>query len=134
MKEGNTHIPKKRFVERRRHKRHQLKKEAYAVLSPDYATMGKIIDISKGGLAYFCSETPVQDEIDIFCPATEYTIEKIKVNVVSSIELKTIENGKYTQKRRCSLQFVLLTKGQEAALEYFFQNYTDAEIQVHSLQ
>ena len=120
-------------VERRQHKRIQIKSQADAVLfGPTFTKGVQIIDISKGGLAfrYVHGQKPSNGlfELDILWDHIDFNLIKLKLRTISDYH---IPNGfllGVIPVRRCSAQFVELTKDQVFQLEDFIENYKKPEM------
>ena len=119
-------------VERRQHKRIQIKDRADAVLLGPTSTKGvQIVDISKGGLAfrYVNGQGPSNGlfEVDILWDHIDFNLIKLKVRTISDYH---IPNGfllGVIPVRRCSAQFAELTKAQMSQLERFIEKQSTGE-------
>jgi hypothetical protein len=117
-------------IEQRKHKRFQLRDEAFVLLGPDSTKLGRIIDISMHGLAFshVGRARPPNEffELDIFLIDTDVYIDKIPFETIS--DFKTRENPfSSITMRRCGVEFGVLTHGQIVRLERFVTNHTVAE-------
>ena len=121
-------------VERRQHKRIQIEGRADAILFGPASTKGvQIVDISKSGLAfrYVNGQGPSSGlfEIDILWDHIDFNLIKLKVRTISDYH---IPNGfllGVIPVRRCSAQFVELTKSQMSQLERFIEKQSTGEAQ-----
>lgn len=82
------------FIERRKHQRFKAQKHAFAVLESNFAKLGLIINISRGGLA-FCyiacggktTQTTGSFEVDIFLSGNDFYLKKVSAKIVSDSEV-----------------------------------------------
>ncbi|UCD86765.1 MAG: PilZ domain-containing protein [Desulfobacterales bacterium] len=123
----------KMTVERREHERFETRDGAFILLGPDSTKLGRLIDISMGGLAFsHVARTRPPDELfelDLFLVEGDFYLDKVPYEIIS--DFKTYDNhfGSITM-RRCGVQFGSLTQSQISELEYFIQNHTTGEVQV----
>ena len=119
---------RKKIVERRKHKRFQVEDGAFAVLTPHFAKVGQIIDMSMGGLAfsYIAEQEPSNGsfELDIFLTDHSFYLEKVPVKTISDFEIANEVAYSFTTTRRCGVEFGDLTLNQISQLEYFIRNHT----------
>ena len=114
-------------VERRQHKRIQIKSQADAVLlGPTFTKGVQIIDISKGGLAfrYVHGQKPSNGlfELDILWDHIDLNLIKLKVKTISDYQIPNEFLLDVIPLRRCGAQFAELTKDQISQLENFIEN------------
>jgi hypothetical protein len=119
-------------VERRQHKRIQIKSQADAVLfGPTFTKGVQIIDISKGGLAfrYVHGQKPSNGlfEIDILWDHINFNLIKLKVKTISDYQIPNEFLLDVIPLRRCGAQFAELTKDQISQLENFIENDSTGE-------
>lgn len=120
-------------VERRKHKRHKVQDGVLAVLGPNTAKMGQIIDISNGGIAFYHKDSSISIEkshdLSILFDNNQtngnYGPLKFQATIVSEVAVDNSRMSAAT--RRCSLQFNNLTYYQRAWLGECIQNYTNSE-------
>jgi c-di-GMP-binding flagellar brake protein YcgR len=115
----------------REHKRFRPKSPTFIrVSSKSEEDIGKLIDISKGGLSicYFVSEEKIREysELSIFSSDTEFALEEIPIKNISDAELKDLL-FETTILRRHSIKFDEMTDDQKSKLDYFIKNYTLSE-------
>ena len=120
-------------VERRQHKRIQIKSQADAVLlGPTFTKGVQIIDISKGGLAfrYVHGQKPSNGlfEIDILWDHIDLNLIKLKVKTISDYQIPDEFLLDVIPLRRCGAQFAELTKDQISQLENFIENDSTGEL------
>ena len=120
-------MKRKKFAERRKHKRYQAQEGAFAVVRPEFTKLGQIIDISHGGLAFrYCVTGPKANEaleLDIFLTGDGFYLEKIPFETVTDRRMSKKFSHAYLPTRRCGVRFGELTRIQIAQLEYFIQNH-----------
>jgi hypothetical protein len=118
---------KKQPVERRKDVRFQTGKNTYAVLRARGSKLGRVIDISKGGLAFrYVSvgerlKGPL--ELDLLSHQYDYRIDKIPVKIISDLELANKKAFKSTTLKRVGVQFGKLTRAQKSKLEHFMRDH-----------
>jgi hypothetical protein len=121
----------KKFVEKRKHKRFQVKSRAYAVIGADYNIMGLITDIGKGGLAfqYIANGNQLNGLLDmnIFVGGNGYHVNDLPFKAISDFTLEKKLPFSIISLRRCSGEFGNLTKNQTSQLNYFLKNYTSLD-------
>jgi hypothetical protein len=119
----------KKPVERRKHKRFQVRKDAFAMVTPLSNKSGEIIDISKGGLAlrYIPGEeqSRASSEIDvflhIFLKDISFCLLRVPIRTVSDLEMG--DESSSNAPRRRSVRFGALSESQASELDYFIQNH-----------
>jgi hypothetical protein len=118
--------------EQRKHDRFITEENAFAALGRKYTRVGKIKDISLGGLAfeYIAGEEFNQNasEIDIFLVGTEFHLYKVPCKTIYNIDVHVphINNKlvKIFTTKRCGVQFEKLTKDLTALLKFFLKYHT----------
>ncbi len=120
--------------DQRQYGRFGLQGSAYAVFRPEFTKIGRINDISGGGLGcnYLC---PVDQEtigsrsdqvIDIIISNNSFYLAKIPCNLV--YDTKAIDGQEWFMpdfvNRRCGLKFDQLTREQEKEINHFLGNVT----------
>lgn len=114
------------IVERRRHKRFKINGDIYAILGKDSQAMGRIMDISKGGLSFSHNGGRVEpsrvSELSLFFADRNMSNSisraslRFKSRVVSDSETMTGVQLNMS-KRRCAVQFDDLTWYQNASID-----------------
>jgi len=121
----------KRLVERRKYKRFQVQENTFALLRAQVSKLGRVIDISKGGLAFrYVSigerlKGPL--EVDLLLPHHDFSLNKLPVKIISNFEIASETPFRSLTLRRVGVQFGELTQKQKSRLEYFIQNHTISE-------
>jgi c-di-GMP-binding flagellar brake protein YcgR len=114
-------MTKKKLVERRKHKRIQIKGGAFVGVGPHFDQVGPVIDISMGGLSFRYiarQKQPNGLSLDIFLTDRDFYLSYVPFRAVS--DFRTPD----TTTRRCSVQFGDLTQSQMSHLESFIKNHT----------
>ena len=119
--------------ERRRHQRFNGKEGAYAALMrPDHSfDLGKIVDISKGGvcISYLATgeKKPDNTEIKIFGMNGHFIhLDRIRCDVVYDVQ--TDENmWTVLVTKRCGVRFRELSDKHQVMLETFIQDFSAGE-------
>ena len=118
--------------ERRGSKRFYVSIGAFAVLGPNAAKVGRVVDISMGGLAFrhVDKEEPLSglNELDVFMIDDDFHVNKIPFEAVSDYEIKNEGTLSFMKSRQSGLRFGKLTPGQQSLLEYFIENHTLGEL------
>ena len=119
------------FPERRKDKRFKLKDPAFAIMYCSPTITGKIIDISRTGLAvryHRIVEGPNEfSELDIFKSDFRFYIDNIKAKTILDVGIIDKKNIESKEMRRCGIQFRDLANNQISQLENIIQNFTLAE-------
>ena len=122
---------KKRTVERRKDERLQTGKNTYAVLRARGSKLGRVIDISKGGLAFrYVSvgerlKGPL--ELDLLSHQYDYRIDKIPIKIITDLEVANKKAFKSTTLKRVGVQFGKLTREQKSKIEHFIRDHAEDE-------
>jgi len=107
--------------EQRRHRRLQARDGAFVLLGPDSTKLGRIIDISRSGLA-FSHMARTRPSNDLLIDKDFYLSE---VPFQTVWDVKTHENPLSSiTMRRCGVQFGDLNSSQQTELDNFMQNHT----------
>ena len=116
------------FTERRKHERLKVKKDIVAVSISDENKVGKIKDISKGGLALVFQESDEQVKqlmkIDILSIADDFYLRNLPVKTVLDATAAANRSGDDWPQWRLGLKFDKLTYYQKLLLNFFLQKYT----------
>ncbi len=116
------------LVENRSHNRFQAKDGVYAIINYKPVIFGKIINLSKDGMAVRYSsngqQSNVSSELDVFIMDSNFYIEKIQIKIVSDFEIggKSLFSSQ-TNRQRC-FQFGEMKPSQHFQLDYLLQNHT----------
>jgi hypothetical protein len=123
---------KKDFIERRKHRRYQVRDGAFAALiSGSNAKLGLISDICEGGLAFRyvvddsdqigCGEGNCT--LDILFDAEGYFLESLPCTTVWERPLRSEDSFSHLAIQKCSVHFGPLTPEQKSQLSYFIDHY-----------
>jgi hypothetical protein len=102
----------------------------FAVLRPHFTNLGKVKDISRGGLVFEYIPRERQNagspEIDIFLSGERFYLPRIPSKIIYNIKIVKEYQGVTTgiEKRRCGLEFGELSEEQAAKLDFFLENHT----------
>jgi hypothetical protein len=121
-------------TERRKYVRFLAHPKAFAVLGNSFTRIGRIVDISMGGLAfeYYCGaeDSNLYDTtVTIFITVNNFYLENIPSQVISdrpkcgSTNKPTAINSKCRIKR-CGIQFTNMSEEKRQRIEYFLNNQT----------
>ena len=123
----------KMAVEKRKYIRFLAKPNTYAALGPRFTKVGKIKDISIGGLAfeYICNsqDSDLQpSQIAIFLSENGFHLANLACRVVCDCPeyadgKNSVPNSVYAI-NHCAVQFTVITKKQKDELEYFIKHHT----------
>jgi hypothetical protein len=101
---------------------------AIAIPKHDSLKQGQIIDISRGGVAFYVNNgkdlTQGLSDIDISMVFRTFYLDKIPCKIISQGTTEAIFSQNQEKMTRISLQFEGLTQKQTDQLEYFLQNLT----------
>lgn len=121
---------RKRRIERRKHKRFRVPRNAFVLLRPHDAEVGHIIDISPDGLAFdYTGDRDVTKELsslDILISDNGFHLNGVPCKPISSVDTYESPAGSIKRKR-CGVQFGGLTEEQISQLERFIKDYTTGE-------
>ena len=121
------------IFEKRKHRRFLTQDKAYAVLGNHFTKVGKLQDISIGGLAFRYIENTedcVQGSstVGIFVSEDEFYLPDLACRLVYDAPLYVIDNTQYSKIsfriNRCGVQFKAINEYQLQKLEFFINHYT----------
>jgi hypothetical protein len=122
---------KKDPVERRKHARFRVPKDACVAIRSDCLRFAQIERVSMKGLefCYVADNGPVSEpfELDIFLAGSAFYLYKVPFKTISDYETSNDTPFPWLPMRRCGVQFGELTPNQKNMLEYFIHNYTIRE-------
>ena len=117
---------------RRQYKRFWAAESVFVEFKIKPVKIGKVIDISKGGL---CSRYIADDEdfkgsiqLKIYIAGNGFALDKVPIKIISVSEQFNQNAFSITKLKRCGVQFEHLTADQLSNLEYFLSNYTQGEV------
>ncbi len=118
---------RKQLVERRKHKRFKVPRDAFVAIRPHYAEVGQITDVSMGGLGFHClaTEEPSSEEseLDIFLSGRAFWLYRVPFRTIWSVEIAGRTPLTSVPMRQSGVQFGELTPNQRSELESFIENY-----------
>lgn len=118
-------------TDRRRHKRYQAVRNAYAVLAPPSTMLGQLLDVSQGGFAFSCvaREDDFDPEIhfDLLLADEDFALCKLTAKVISNFKISGVFFPGSVGKRRIGARFDRLTEQQKRQLETLISRYTIGE-------
>ncbi|MBI9083785.1 MAG: PilZ domain-containing protein [Desulfobacterales bacterium] len=121
-------------VERRIDKRFCPKKLTYVALRPEFTKLGKVIDISVGGLCFNYMAKSEQDgdaseivlDVDLFISGNGYYLPSLsckKVHEVVADPARAAAGGMHN--RRCGVQFLDLTDEQQGQIDQYLETHAE---------
>lgn len=116
--------------ERRTNKRMKPKKELFVAIRPDFSKLGKIVDISRGGLCfqYLAKEGQPKDpdhvDLDMFSDENGYYLPSIPCRLVYEKTVGQALSMKVgLEYRNCGLKFGPLSREQADQLDLYLRNH-----------
>ena len=119
--------------ERRKYIRFQAQDSTYAALGTHFSKVGKLKDISVGGLAFEYIDTPDFCECDcskvaIFLSENGFYLPDLACKLICDSPICVMNNKSIFKPlyvlNRCAVQFTTITRHQREKLEYFLNHYT----------
>lgn len=132
-KEDDKLEGKKEGVERRKHARFLVKENATASLHDGFVKIGKVRDVSMGGLSFeyiqAVDEASNRESLErnIFLFAKRFSLGQVPCREIYDLPAHTPDNQpslKFIITRRCCVEFQLLSESQKMQLEFFLRTYT----------
>ena len=119
--------------ERRKTVRFLPQTETYVALRPDFTKLGKLINISKRGLAFQYigpkEESRVPTHLDLFTGNNGFYLSRLACKVIYDSRLFEEDTSSTSlEHRRCGLEFGEATEVQENQLELYFANHVAGEV------
>ena len=118
--------------ERRKHKRFQVPTGAFVALGPQGTILGKIADISVGGLAfaYINGQEPSKSlsELDIFFMDNGFCLRKVRFKTAWDFEIPNELPVNSETMRRSGVRFKKLRHNQKSQLKHFIEKHTMGEV------
>ena len=119
-------------TERRKTVRFLPRTEAYVALRPDFTKLGRLMNISRGGLAFRYIATKGHSQgsthLDLFTSNDGFHLSRIPCRVIYDIRLS--EKHRFStslERRRCGLEFGEITQVQATQLELYLKNHVAGE-------
>ena len=118
-------------AERRKYARFLALDTAFAALRSGFKKVGRVKDISIGGMAFSyisASSEAISDsqrsQVDIFLTGNGFHLPNVPCKIVYDIPNSLNDNGFLTNMSRVGLNFGELTENQLEQLSYFIKHYT----------
>ncbi|MCK8603895.1 PilZ domain-containing protein [Desulfoferrobacter suflitae] len=116
-------------LDRRQFKRHPVKGDFFITFRPEFRRMGRVKDISKGGVGleytiYDDQKALENVEVDIFSAEADLHISKIPCKVAYDVRVDNYPSFDNLQVRRCGLEFAELSYQQYAAINSLVSLHT----------
>ena len=125
----------KNSAERRRSWRLQVTRDAFVALRPDYVTLGQILNIGMGGLAFRCirDEEPSNgsSELDIFLPGRAFYLYKVPFVIIWGFKTGHDATSHSPTMWQGGIQFGELKPHQQSQIEHFIEKCTTSEVQLN---
>lgn len=120
-------MARKAGEDRRRFHRFGMKNAVFITFRPEFDMIGKLTDISAGGLAFEYNafedrESSERVEIALFSHPKDYSLPRAVCRVVYDREVEGCFNFKGFQTRRCGLEFCDLTPEQMLQIDMLLAN------------
>ncbi len=115
-------------IERRKHRRFQVKDSAFTVINSDPVKVVRIIDIGMGGLGIYLDDgarwLDTSSKLEIMVADCSFYLEKLPFQIVANVRAFP-DNTNLMDGRRYGIKFGNLRPAQKAQLKYFMRNYTE---------
>lgn len=120
-------------VEKRKYYRFMARPDTYAAMGPRFTKVGKVRQISIGGLAfeYICTtEKPDRHatKVTVFLCEDEFFLPDIPCRVISDLPNVSLDKNPMFDSiyvvNRCAVQFKTITEDQKRRLEYLLEHHT----------
>jgi len=114
-------------TERRKFTRFLVPENVYAALGPSFSKVGRIKDLSIGGLAIeYLTDGDFalgNSHVDIFIRGEEFYLSKLPCKIVYDVPIESSANSKVSEltRKRCGVQFHRFTNGLTKRLEGFLK-------------
>lgn len=115
--------------ERRRQDRFSTKDKVFLTFRPDFDRLGIIKDVSSGGISFEympleCVDCPQRVEVDIFSEVRGFYLSRVPCRIVYDVDLDGLNGSGHL--KRCGLEFMELSPGQNTKIDYFLNHFTMA--------
>jgi len=118
--------------ERRKFRRLQAQENTFALLRGQVSKLGRVTDISSGGLAFHYvsigERLKGEFELDLVSPKHDLTLTCLPVKIVSNFERQSKTPSRQIRLRRVGVRFRELTQHQTSQLQHFMRHYTVGEV------
>lgn len=124
-------------IDLRTYKRRIPVGNVYAALGRDYEKMGKLIDLSRGGLALeYMSDEDTKTElaqVSIFKAGEVFNLHNLPCKVMYDISIPLARDGiqslKHAHNRRCGVKFNVLPDDDRVQLAMFLESQTKSNLE-----
>jgi len=120
------------LVERRKNNRFKVARGVFAIPKTNDSKQGQVIDISRGGLAFFAHNgedfTRKLAKLAISMSSELFYLDKIPCKIISHHVANALFSKRHKKMKRIGLQFGKLTQAQSDQLEHFLQNLTTSPV------
>jgi len=120
------------LIERRRDDRFKVVQGTIAIHRDDHSKLGQIIDISRGGLAFWYNDgrdlTREFAELAISLAAEGFYLDKMPCTVISCVAASRTSPLNRVNMKRVGVQLGELTRKQTDQLEIFIRNFTTDQV------
>ena len=118
-------------IERRKDKRFLVRNGAFVTLGSSDSVVGRIIDVSMGGLTFYCVDCQRPSlkatELEIFVTGNAFRLGEVPCQSIWDLTLPEVAPSSLHTKQ-CGVQFGDLTPYQKSQLEHFIQHHTKGEV------
>ena len=119
-------------TERRKAVRFLPRTEAYVALRPDFTKLGRLINISRGGLSFryiaYQRQEQAPTHLDLFTSNDGFHLSRLSCKVIYDIRLSEKQRSSASlERRRCGLEFGEATQVQATQLELYLKNHVAGE-------
>jgi hypothetical protein len=120
-------------AEQRKHRRFKVKEGAFAALGHPLTTVGRIMDISKGGLSFryvgSSDHSNGSSKLKILLTHASFNFGMVPFKPIWDLAIPYALSYVSRTMRQCGGQFGALRGQQKLDLDYFIQNYTTDEVE-----
>ena len=113
--------------DKRRHRRYDVPEHTYAALNSKFMLVGKILNISKGGLAFIYVANGLKIcntfQVDIFFRGNGFCLKEVPFVTVSDFYIENKVPFSTVVIKQCGGQFGELTHSQISQIDYFIENH-----------
>ena len=119
--------------DRRRYARHEVKNTIFVAFRPHFDKVGKVKNISCGGLCLEYSKYNDDDgigstiEVDIFSQGKDFYLPRVPCKIIYDTRIQHYPSFIGMETKRCGLEFLDLNERQVAQIEFFLQAYSEDE-------
>lgn len=119
--------------EQRQHRRFRVWEDTVVIFRPPDAGMGRLIDISMGGLTFDWVTTEVlpieATKLDICRTRSLFILYDLPCQSIWELSIYE-KHPTSLHRKRCGVKFGELTPDQESRLKHFIQNHTTGKVRI----